>query len=116
MSYIVRNLQIVDNVLLHDEAAEGEKNTIQRVNNHSQENQQQEPEICGQEAMNLSCSIPSSEQPDSTLNGVVPHEQSSLKSCLASDVHFPRSKRKRGERKAGSVVWNKRCSGDTDSQ
>ncbi|POO02034.1 elongation factor [Trema orientale] len=107
---------IVDNVLLHDEAAEGEENTFQRLTNQSQENHQQEPEICGQEALNPSGSIPSSEQPDPMLNGVAHHEQSTLTSCLASDVHFPRGKRKRGERKAGSVVWNKRCSGDTDSQ
>ncbi|XP_030492056.2 uncharacterized protein LOC115708032 [Cannabis sativa] len=100
---------IVDNVLIHEEAAEGERSTFLRP--------KLEPLlICKQEPMNPSSSIPPSEQPDPVLNGIAPHEQSTLKSCLASDVHFPRSKRKRGERKAGSVVWNKRCSGDTESQ
>ncbi|XP_062090102.1 uncharacterized protein LOC133796551 [Humulus lupulus] len=108
---------IVDNVLIHEEAAEGERSTFQRPSNQPHENhRQREQEICGQEAMHPSSSIPPLEQPDPALNGNAPNEQSTLKSCLASDVHFPRSKRKRGERKAGSVVWNKRCSGDTDSQ
>ncbi|XP_024024646.1 uncharacterized protein LOC21403300 isoform X2 [Morus notabilis] len=113
---------IVDDVLIHEEAAEGVGHScLQRV---VSDQPFEEPDIvCGQEGMNPS-SIPSSEsQPDpatsavvAATGGVVPQEQSSLKSCLASDVHIPIIKRKRGERKAGSVVWNKRCSGETDSQ
>lgn len=34
-------------------------------------------------------------------------EKSSLRSCINSDVNFPKNKRKRGERKAGSSAWNK---------
>lgn len=40
---------------------------------------------------------------------------STLRSCLASDINFPKNKRKRGDRKAGSVGWNKKPSGESDS-
>lgn len=43
-------------------------------------------------------------------------EQSTLKSRLASEIHFPKNKRKRGERKAGSGGWNRRMPGEPDSQ
>ena len=75
----------------------------------------QEPEIGEQEeSTNLSL-IPTSE-PLTVEKSVGSQEQSTLKSCLASDVQFPRNKRKRGERKAGSVGWNKKSSGETESQ
>lgn len=43
-------------------------------------------------------------------------EQSTLKSCLASEIHFPKNKRKRGERKASSGGWNRKMPGEPDSQ
>ena len=43
-------------------------------------------------------------------------DQSALRSCLNNDVHFPKNKRKRGERKAGSGGWKKKGSGEPDSQ
>lgn len=103
-------MKIVDNVLIHEEAAEAVGHTtLRRIKSEESDF------MYGQEGMNP-CSIPSSElQPDPAMAmataaanvGGAPQEQSTLKSCLASDVHFPIIKRKRGERKAGSVVWNK---------
>lgn len=101
-------VQIVDNILMHDEAAEREQRAFLAEEKH------EEPEICDQEATSPS-PIPSSE-PDPVVKTVASQEQSALESCLATDVHFYKSKRKRGERKAGSVVWSKRCSGEPDSQ
>lgn len=96
----------------------------------------QEPEIGEQESTNLPL-IPKSEpltvplipkseplivplipksEPLTLEKSVGPQEQSTLKTCLASDVNFPKNKRKRGERKAGSVGWSKRSSGEPDSQ
>lgn len=107
-------MQILDNILLHDEAAETEKSAFQSTCNQPPEEKHKEPETCDEEGTNP-CPISSSE-PDPVVKTVVSQEQSALQSCLASDVHFPRNKRKRGERKAGSVVWSKRCSGEPDSQ
>ncbi|OIV94330.1 hypothetical protein TanjilG_18295 [Lupinus angustifolius] len=43
-------------------------------------------------------------------------DEPTLKSCLYKDANVPRNKRKRGERKAGSGAWSKKCSGEPDSQ
>ncbi|XP_068318594.1 uncharacterized protein [Pyrus communis] len=102
---------IVDNVLTHNEAAEAEKRAFQMINDQPKEEHQQ-PEKDLQEAV---FPTPQSE-PAPSAEVAVPQEQSTLESCLASDVNFPRNKRKRGERKAGSVVWSKKCSGEPDSQ
>ncbi|KAF2300350.1 hypothetical protein GH714_012280 [Hevea brasiliensis] len=61
------------------------------------------------------CSI-STTEPDPMAKTIVSQGQSTLKSCLASDFQFPKNKRKRGERKAGSGGWSKKCSGEPDSQ
>ncbi|CAK9167768.1 unnamed protein product, partial [Ilex paraguariensis] len=37
--------------------------------------------------------------------------QSTLKSCLASEFRFPKNKRKRGHRRAGSGGWSRQCPG-----
>lgn len=95
-------MQIVDSVLVHSEPAEAERHTF--------------PEIGDQEESTTPSLIPKSE-PLSAEKSVGPPEPSTLKSCLASsDVHFPRNKRKRGERKAGSGIWSRRSSGEADSQ
>lgn len=105
---------IVDNVLIHTEVAEAETHTLNKIDNQATETHQ-EAEIGEQEeSTNLSL-IPTSE-PLTVEKSVGSQEQSTLKSCLASDVQFPRNKRKRGERKAGSVGWNKKSSGETESQ
>ncbi|KAK2380485.1 hypothetical protein P8452_36716 [Trifolium repens] len=43
-------------------------------------------------------------------------EQSALKACMNKDISFPKNKRKRGERKAGSGAWNKKSPGEPDNQ
>ncbi|KAE8076633.1 hypothetical protein FH972_015270 [Carpinus fangiana] len=105
---------IVDSVLVNSEAGEAEKDSFKKVGSHSTE-MHQEAEIGDQEESTNPPSIPTSE-PLTVAKSVGPQEQSSLSSCLASEVHFPRNKRKRGERKAGSVGWSKKSSGEPDSQ
>lgn len=115
---------IVDSVLVHTEAAEAERHTFKIIGNQATE-MQREPEIGEQESTNLPL-IPKSEplivplipksEPLTVEKSIGPQEQSTLKTCLASDVNFPKNKRKRGERKAGSVGWSKRSSGEPDSQ
>lgn len=107
-------MQIVDSVLVNSEAGEAEKDSFKKVGSHSTE-MHQEAEIGDQEESTNPPSIPTLE-PLTVAKSVGPQEQSSLSSCLASEVHFPRNKRKRGERKAGSVGWSKRSSGEPDSQ
>ncbi|XP_050212760.1 uncharacterized protein LOC126664423 isoform X2 [Mercurialis annua] len=105
---------IVDNVLVHTETADGERGTFVATSAQLLE-EHQEPEI-GHEAETLNpCPISSSGSDPITKSTVTP-EESILKSCLASDFQFPRNKRKRVERKAGSGGWNKKGSGDPDSQ
>ncbi|KAG7996481.1 hypothetical protein I3843_01G162000 [Carya illinoinensis] len=106
---------IVDSVLVHGEAAEAERHTFKSMGNQSTETHQ-EPEIGDQEESTTPSLIPMSE-PLSVEKSVGPPEPSTLTCCLASsDVHFPRNKRKRGERKAGSGIWSRRSSGEADSQ
>ncbi|KAL6294018.1 hypothetical protein ACE6H2_002160 [Prunus campanulata] len=102
---------IVDNVLIPNEAAEGEKHTFELISDQPKETHEQ-PDKGIQEEDPFP--TPSSE-PDPLVDASIPQEQSTLESCLASDVNFPRNKRKRGERRAGSVVWSKKCSGEPDS-
>lgn len=104
----------MDNVLIHNGAADGERHTfmgtsIQLIEKHH------EPEKGEEGESTNPCPIPTSE-PDPMTKTMVPEGQSNLKSCLASDFQVPRNKRKRGERKAGSVGWSKKCSGELDSQ
>lgn len=89
--------QIMDNVIHYQQAELEIKQTTEK---------HREPEGSGQEESSDPSPFPASE-PDlppitSTLN-----EQSRLTSCLGSEIHFPKSKRKRGERKAGSGNWSR---------
>lgn len=101
----------MDNVLIPNEAAEGEKHTFELISDQPKETLEQSDKGIQEEGP---FPTPSSE-PDPLVDASVPQEQSTLESCLASDVNFPRNKRKRGERRAGSVVWSKKCSGEPDS-
>ncbi|KAA8527245.1 hypothetical protein F0562_034658 [Nyssa sinensis] len=105
---------IVDNVLIHNQAAEVERYTFKNRCNQPME-KHQEPETSGQEESTNPSVIPALE-PDSVAKTATPSEQSTLKSCLASGIHFPKNKRKRGERKAGSGGWSRKHSGEPDSQ
>lgn len=89
---------IMDNVQIHYQQAEDEiKQTTKK---------HQEPEGSGQEESSDPSPFPASE-PDLTPITSILNEQSRLTSCLGSEIHFPKSKRKRGERKAGSGNWSR---------
>ncbi|GLT91573.1 hypothetical protein SLE2022_094550 [Rubroshorea leprosula] len=106
---------IVDNVLIHNEGAHhGDRNTFVTTNNQSVE-KLQEPENIEHGKTTVPSSLPTSEL-DTVAKTTMSQEQSTLRTCLASDINFPKNKRKRGERKAGSGGWNKKHSGDPDSQ
>ncbi|KAK7252082.1 hypothetical protein RIF29_35794 [Crotalaria pallida] len=99
---------MVDNLLMH-EVAETDEHTFMTATHHPVEKLQDivvkgEPE----------------ENPDPGANSVpdsasVKLEESTLKPSSA-DVNVPKIKRKRGERKAGSAGWNKKCSGEPEPE
>lgn len=107
-------MQIVDNVLIHTEAAEGETHAFIGTNNQLLEKHREQDK--GEEGESTNPCPVSTSEPDPTTKTIVSQEQSTLKSYLASDFQFPKNKRKRGERKAGSGGWSKKCSGELDSQ
>lgn len=84
--------------MIHNAAAEGEKQSFQKISEQPKEKHQQQPENGKQE------------------EGPCPTPSSTVESCLGLDVNFPRNKRKRGERRTGSDVWSKKGSGDPGSQ
>ncbi|KAH7572918.1 hypothetical protein JRO89_XS03G0033300 [Xanthoceras sorbifolium] len=104
---------ILDNILIQNDGAGEEQHTFLGTSNQSLE-KHHEPEKGEEGESTLPSPIPSSE-PDNMAKSVVPQEQT-LKSCLSSDFHVPTNKRKRGERKAGPGSWNRKGSGEPDSQ
>lgn len=101
-------------MLIHNEVAEAERNTQSRIVAQPVE-KHQEPEK-GKQGEGTSLSSVPTKQPDPMGKALISQEQSALKKCLASDINFPRNKRKRGERKAGPGSWNKKHSSEPDSQ
>ena len=95
-------LQIMDDIPMHNHAAEGEMHPFKSINNQ-QTGRHQEPDRGEQEESTDPPLAPTMEADPAAKTG----EQSALKSCLASDFHVPKNKRKRGERKAGSAGWNR---------
>ncbi|GER34159.1 hypothetical protein STAS_10345 [Striga asiatica] len=83
--------RIVDNMLLQNETTEIEK--------------AQDAENSGEEENNDSMLLAS--EADMASKGVATAEHSTLKSCLSTVIHFPKNKRKRGERKAASSNWSR---------
>lgn len=108
---------MVDNVLIHNEAAETEEHTFKSASHHLTE-KHLVPVKVEHEGSAHPASIPTTESNVAAARSALSHsqEQSTLKSCLYRDVHFPNIKRKRGERKAGSGGWSKKGSGEPDSQ
>ncbi|KAL2344881.1 hypothetical protein Fmac_006166 [Flemingia macrophylla] len=98
---------MVDNVLIH-EVAETDEHTFKSASNHATGKGE------GEENLNPASILIS--DVNTATNAVVSQEQSSLKSCMYKDVNFPRYKRKRGERKACSGGWSKKCSGESENQ
>ncbi|KAK7319808.1 hypothetical protein RJT34_04535 [Clitoria ternatea] len=96
---------MVDSVLIH-EVAETEEHTFRSASHHPMEKGEGEE---GQHGV----SIPMSDF-NTTANSAACQEQPTLKSCMSGDVNFPKNKRKRGERKAGSGGWSKKCSGEPE--
>ncbi|CAJ1939336.1 unnamed protein product [Sphenostylis stenocarpa] len=104
---------MVDNVLIH-EVAETDEHTLKSASHHPMERLQNWEKCEGEENLNL-VSIPMSDINTAT-NTTVPLDQSTLKPCMYSDVRIPKNKRKRGERKACSGGWSKKCSGESANQ
>ncbi|KAJ0612531.1 hypothetical protein HanPI659440_Chr01g0028841 [Helianthus annuus] len=90
--------KILDNMLVHDETTEAEKQALR--------NNQQHPITVKQEDE-------SAMESDTATKDVV-QEQSSVKPF--SEFQIPINKRKRGERKAGTSKWNIQLPGEPDSQ
>lgn len=96
----------MDNILIHNEEVEMEIQALKQSHN-------QDAEISEDETT-TNPSLPSEDQVPKTTT--MSQGQSSLKQCLASDIKFPKSKRKRGERKAGSGSWSRQVAGEPESQ
>ncbi|WCJ41234.1 hypothetical protein M5689_022116 [Euphorbia peplus] len=107
---------IVDNALMHKEAEEGErlvKNEEVEEGEILENNDEAEK---GEEGESGNLCVVATSESDQTGKNIEAKGEAVLKSCLESDFQFPRNKRKRGERKAGSAGWNKKGSGEPDSQ
>lgn len=102
----------VDNVLIHNEAAEAERHTFLMTGNRTRDVHHEAEMV--EEVTGPSQILKSESGPMVKPTG--PQEQPTLESCLAADIHIPRNKRKRGERKACSGGWSKQQPGDPDSQ
>ncbi|TXG72710.1 hypothetical protein EZV62_001289 [Acer yangbiense] len=105
---------ILDNILIQNDGAGEAQHTLLVTSNQSLEKHHESEK--GEEGESTGPSLIPSSEPDTVAKSVVPQEQSTLKSCLASDFHVPTNKRKRGERKAGTGSWSRKGSGEPDSQ
>lgn len=121
--------RIVDNILIHNEVGHIltmtpdkslEKHQDVRNNVEEESSNPPPPASDPNAAVKASTSQKNPPPPASESNAAVKastsQEQSTFKSSLASDIRFPRNKRKRGERKAGSVGWNRKMPGELNSQ
>ncbi|XP_057957251.1 uncharacterized protein LOC131150512 [Malania oleifera] len=119
---------MVDDVLIHNEAPDGEQHMVLKGEQHTApEGEQQTVENTSNQLIDKHQEQGTSEQEESTAPvsaskpvalamAVMPEQQSTLKLCLASELHFPKNKRKRGERRAGSGGWNQKRAAELDSQ
>ena len=92
----------MDDISIHNHPAEGEIYPFKSINDQ-QTGRHQEPDRGEQGESTDPPPTPATEPEPVAKTG----EQPTLKSCLASDFHVPKNKRKRGERKAGSAGWNR---------
>ncbi|XP_016556199.1 uncharacterized protein LOC107855703 isoform X1 [Capsicum annuum] len=104
--------KIVDNILIHNEVSEVghilTMNHDKSFEKHQDVGNNVEEDIFNQ--------APPASEANAAGKASISQEQSTLKSCLASEIHFPKNKRKRGERKASSGGWNRKIPGEPDSQ
>lgn len=91
----------MDDILMHNHAIEGEMQQFKSINN--QQAGIHDELDRGEQGESTDPPAPAMEADPAEKSG----DQSTLKSCLASDLHVPKNKRKRGERKAGSAGWNR---------
>lgn len=104
--------KIVDNILIQNEAAEVEGSAFKYSHNQSAD-KTQDAEHSGDEESNKASL--SALEPDMVAKATSTPQHSTLNSCLTSQIHFPKTKRKRGERKAGSGNWSRQRPGEPDS-
>ncbi|KAK5793510.1 Elongation factor 4 [Gossypium arboreum] len=104
---------IVENVLIQNEGNAGDKQVLMTTNSRSIKQQHQTEKVEEVESTNPSRILTS--EPNHATKNVVSQEQTTLRQCLAADICFPKSKRKRGERKAGSGGWSRKQSGEPDN-
>ncbi|OVA07719.1 hypothetical protein BVC80_1827g89 [Macleaya cordata] len=108
---------LVDNVIINNHAAEKELHSFEKVSTlpTKVKEEQEEKNI----VTPLVAAAPEPEQP--AQETIVPKEESVMKLTLCSEIHVPKNKRKRGERKPGSGAWNaekistQRSSGEPDN-
>ncbi|KAK6930471.1 hypothetical protein RJ641_004565 [Dillenia turbinata] len=105
------NAQIVDNTLVLDKAAEGEDNVFSAIGNQHLEKSQEPPK---DDKENTDC--PQGPLPAPDIKGKAVLAPSTLSSHLASELQFPKNKRKRGERKAGIDAWSQNRAGKSYGQ
>ncbi|KAK9130972.1 hypothetical protein Sjap_011459 [Stephania japonica] len=94
---------LADDVLIHNQAAEKELQHFEKIDSLLIEKPQISVKEEHEEVL-LPTSAPNSELvPNQEIIQTL--EQSVLKPCLDSEFHVPKTKRKRGERKAGAGTW-----------
>lgn len=101
--------KIVDNIMTHNEAAEVERSMSKNKHDHPAE-KTRDTENDLEEDINNAAQYLS--DPHSVAKAVASEERSTLKPCLVLELHFPKNKRKRGERKAGSGNWSRQRPGE----
>lgn len=108
-------MQMLENMLVHDEPTEAERLTLRHCQNQQQLTVKQEEGVKIEQEEESSHLNPAMESETATKD-IVPQEQSTLKSNLVSEFQVPKNKRKRRERKAGSGNWSRQCPGEPNSQ
>ncbi|XP_075487418.1 uncharacterized protein LOC142526743 [Primulina tabacum] len=101
--------KIVDNIMTHNEEVEGERSMSKNKHDQSAENTRDTENDLEEEINNAT---QFALEPRSMAKAVASQEHSTLKPCLVLGLHFPKNKRKRGERKAGSGNWSRQRPGE----
>ncbi|KAK9157775.1 hypothetical protein Scep_004349 [Stephania cephalantha] len=94
---------LADDVLIHNQAAEKELQQFEKIGSLLIE----KPQVSVKEEHDMVLLPTSAPNPEFVPNREInqTHEQSVLKFCLDSEFHVPKTKRKRGERKACAGTW-----------
>lgn len=111
--FLTFSSQIVDNILIQNEAAAEVDGSAFKCSHNQSTEKAQEAENSGEEESNNAVLL--ALEPEMAGKATATTDQSILKSCLSSEIHFPKNKRKRGERKAGSGNWSRQRPGEPNS-